>query len=334
MTAPADGTAQTAGSGESALPTIADVERAATLLEGRLHRTPLLHSETLARETGAAVWLKTELFQKTGSFKPRGALVRLAALTAEERRRGVCAVSAGNHAAALAWAASREEIDCLVVMWQSASPWKMEAARAYGARVDTEAPGPAEAFARLEELRGARVVVHPFDDPLVVAGQGTVGLEIVEELPAVDLVVVPAGGGGLVAGIATAIRARRPTARIVAVEPAVSRALGAALDAGEPIPVEARSVADGLNAPFAGALPLAVCKAAGVEHATVSESEIEDAFRFLYQRAKLAVEPAAAAGVAALLAGRIDVAGARDLVVVVTGGNVAPEKASAILASG
>jgi threonine dehydratase len=312
-------------------PAAIDVERAAAGLGDRVHRTPTFSSRTLGRIAGVPVSLKAELFQRTGSFKPRGAFTRLDALTAAERRQGVVTVSAGNHAAALAFTAAEAEIDCLVLMTRGASELKAAAAREYGATLDREAEDPAALFARLDELRGDRVLVHPFDDPLVIAGQGTVGVELLEDRPTVDLVVVPVGGGGLVAGIAAAAAATRPSTRIVAVEPEGSTALGAALAAGQPVPVAPHSVADGLNAPFAGGLPLAVCRAFGVEHATVSEKEIEAGFRFLYERAKLAAEPAGAAGVAALLAGKVDVSDVSEVGVVVSGGNVEPEIASGIL---
>jgi len=314
-------------------PTLDDVARAARALGGRVHRTPTFTSAALSELAGAPVRLKAELFQKTGSFKPRGVFTRLDALTPEERRRGVIGVSAGNHAQALAYASAREGLDCVVVTWRGASEPKLAAARAYGATVDAEAGGPAEAFERLEELRGERVFVHPFDDPLVLAGQGTVGLELLEDVPETDTVVVPVGGGGLVAGIAVAVKAARPHARIVAVEPERAAALGRALAAGRPVPVTPTSVADGLNAPFAGALPVAVCRELGVEHVTVTEEQIAAAFRLLYARAKLAVEPAAAAGVAALVSGSLDVSGSLAVSIVVSGGNVDARIASGILGS-
>jgi threonine dehydratase len=273
--------------------------------------------------------LKAELLQKTGSFKPRGVLTKLAALTPEERERGVIAASAGNHAAALAYCCALEGIDCLVVMWQGASESKRAAAQAYGAAVDQEAPGPPEVFARLARLQEetGRVLVHPFDDPLVVAGQGTVGLEIGEDLPEAEVVVAPVGGGGLVSGIATAL----PDRRVVGVEPEGSAALHLALAAGEPVRLTPESVADGLNAPFAGELPLRLCREHGVESVLVSEEEIRAGFRFLYERAKLAAEPGGAAGVAALLAGKVRGVEGASVAVVVSGGNVDPEIASGIL---
>ncbi len=300
-----------------------DVQRAAERIRGRVHRTPTFASHTL----GENVWLKAELFQKTGSFKVRGVLNKLSSLSEEEKARGVIGISAGNHAQALAWGSGREELDCLVVMWDGASAAKIAATRGYGAAVDLEADGPGTAFARLEELLDAtgRVLVHPFDDPLVIAGQGTVALELLEDAPDVDTIVVPAGGGGLVAGGAAAA----PDRRVVAVEPERSTAVHDALAAGKPVPVTPDSIADGLSAPFAGETALAILQARGVESVLVSEEEIEQAFRFLYGRAKLAAEPAGAVGVAALLAGKIE---SRRVGIVVSGGNVVPETASAILA--
>ena len=309
-------------------PTRDDVGAARATIAGRLHRTPVFSSATLGALVGASVFLKAELFQRTGSFKPRGVLNRLASLTPEEKACGVIGISAGNHAQALAYCAALEDVDCLVVMWKGASAAKLEATRGYGAAVDLEAGGPADAFDRLAQLieETGRTLVHPFDDPLVIAGQGTVGLELVEEVPETELVVVPVGGGGLVSGVATAV-----DARVIAVEPERSAALHEALLAGRPVALTPESIADGLNAPFAGEHPIAICRARGVESVLVTDEEIGAGMRFLYARAKLACEPAGAAGVAALLAGKVPLDGASTVAVIVSGGNVDPEKASAIL---
>jgi threonine dehydratase len=303
-----------------------EVERAAEVIAGRVHRTPLLSSRTL----GPDVFLKAELLQRTGSFKPRGVLTKLASLTAEEKKRGVIASSAGNHAAALAFGAALEGTTALVVMPRGASEVKRAAAQAYGAEVDQEASSFSDLFERMDELveQTGRVLVHPFDDPLVVSGQGTVGLEICDELDGVETIVVPCGGGGLFSGIAAA--AAPAGIKVVPVEPDISRALHAAVEAGESTRVEAVSVADGLNAPFAGNLALEICKELGIEPVLVTEDEIATGFRFLYERAKLACEPAGAAAVAAVLAGK---AGEGRTVCIVSGGNVAAETAAAILAS-
>src|SRR5687768_6145026 len=300
-----------------------DVLAAAERISGRVHRTPTFSSATL----GERIWLKAELFQKTGSFKVRGVLNRLASLAPEEKARGVIGISAGNHAQALAWGAAAEGVDCLVVMWRGASTAKLAATRGYGAAVDLEADDPAGAFERLAVLleESGRTLVHPFDDPTVIAGAGTVGLELLEDAPDVETIVVPGGGGGLVAGIAAAA----PDRRVVVVEPELSTAVHAGLEAGHSVPVTPASIADGLSAPFAGDVALEILGAHDVESVLVTEAEIEEAFRFLYERAKLACEPAAAVGVAALLAGKIE---ADAVAVVVSGGNVALETASAILA--
>jgi threonine dehydratase len=312
-----------------------DVYAARERIGDRLHRTPLLSSRTLSEHAGASVSFKAELLQRTGSFKPRGVLNKLATLSTQEKERGVISISAGNHAQALAYAAAVEGIDALVVMWQTASPMKITAAREYGATIDTEAPDIPSAFERLDELvvSSGRTLVHPYDDPLVMAGQGTVGLEIMEDLPDADVVLVQVGGGGLVSGIATAVRGLRPDARVVAVEPQRSPALHESLEAREPVTVEAASIADGLNGPYAGANCVKVCLEQGVESVLVSEDALREAFRFMYGRMKLACEVAGAATAAALLSGAVDLNGARNVAAVVSGGNVAAKTAAAILAA-
>ncbi len=300
-----------------------DVRRAATVIRGRVHRTPTFTASSLGD-----VVLKAELFQKTGSFKVRGVLNKLASLSPEEKGRGVIGISAGNHAQALAWGAAQEGVDCLVVMWSGASEAKIAATLGYGAAVDLEADGPAGAFDRLHALieETGRTLVHPFDDHVVIAGQGTVVLELLEDAPRVGTLLVSAGGGGLAAGIAAGAAA---SARVLVVEPELSTAVHDGLAAGGSVPVQPTSVADGLSAPFAGETALATLAAHGAESLLVSEQEIEDAFRWLYERAKLACEPAAATALAPLLSGRVEPAGVG---VVVSGGNVSAQIASAILA--
>jgi threonine dehydratase len=307
-----------------------DVFAAREAIGGRLHRTPLFPSNTLSELAGARVHLKAELFQKTGSFKPRGVLTNLAALTPEQRARGVISISAGNHAQALAWGAATEGIDALVVMWQGASEAKIDATRGYGATVDLEASDPTEAFARLATLQEqtGRTLVHPFDHPLTIAGQGTVGLEIVEDCPDTTTIVVPVGGGGLITGIALAAEGRR----VIGVEPELSPAMHEALEAGKPVPVQPQSIADGLSAPFAGTHCLEICREHVETVVLVTEDEIRAGMHFLYTRAKLACEPAAAVPTAALLANKIPLEPEETVVSVVSGGNVATETAVAILA--
>lgn len=296
-----------------------DVERARAVIAGRIHRTPMLSSAALGTH------LKAELFQKTGSFKVRGALNRVAALTEDERGRGVVTWSAGNHAQAVAWAAAQYGVDCRVVMWEGVNTVKVDATRGYGATVDLSSPNPSVAYERALEETG-RVFIHPHDDPWVIAGQGTVALEILEDVPDVATVVVGVGGGGLVSGIVTALAGR---ARIVAVEPERAQAFRAGLEAGHSVRVETSTIADGLAPPFAGELALQICRGA-VDSVLVSEEEIAEGMRFLYTRAKLACEPAGAAAAAAVLAGKVDLANG-PTVVIVSGGNAVAKQAAAIL---
>jgi threonine dehydratase len=314
--------------------TVDDVERAARTIAGRVHRTPLLRSATASELLGADVRFKAELFQRTGSFKVRGALNKLSQLTDEEKQRGVISISAGNHAQALAWAAREAGVDALIVMWQGADALKVTATLGYGAAVDQEAENPTTAFDRLDELTEStgRTLVHPFNDPDVIAGQGTVALEILEDGPVPDVVLVPVGGGGLVSGIATAMKARRPDVRLIGVEPELSTAMHDALAAGHSVPVTPRSAADALSAPFAGENTVRICMELGVELVLVSEDDLFEAFRWLYARTKFACELGAAASTAALLSGKVVVEPGQNVVAVVSGGNVAPGQAAAILA--
>jgi threonine dehydratase len=318
-----------------ALLSLDDVYRARERIGDRLHRTPLLTSATLSRQVGADIRFKAELFQRTGSFKPRGVLNKLATLTDEEKQRGLISISAGNHAQALAYASAVEGLDALVVMWEDASPMKIAAARGYGATVDTEAPDKVAAFERLEQLieETGRTLVHPYDDPVVMAGQGTVGVEMLEDAPQAEVVLVQVGGGGLVSGVATAVKGERPQARVIAIEPERSPALHEGLKAGHVVHVEAESEADGLNGPYAGENCIAVCSRLGVESVLVSEDALRDAFRFMYGRMKLACELAGAATAAALMSGKVELEPGQTVAAVVSGGNVAAKTAAAILAS-
>jgi threonine dehydratase len=318
-----------------ALLSLDDVRRASERIAGRLHRTPVLGSATLSRQVGADVRFKAELFQRTGAFKPRGVLNKLATLSVEEKSRGLISISAGNHAQALAYASGLEGLDALVVMWQDASPMKIAAAREYGATVDTVAPDKVAAFERLEDLmvETGRTLVHPYDDPIVMAGQGTVGLELLEDAPETEVVLVPVGGGGLVSGIATAVKGINPDARVIAIEPERSPALHEGLKAGHVVHVEAESAADGLNGPYAGENCIEVCSRLGVESLLVSEDDLVEGFRFMYGRMKLAVELAGAATAAALLSGKVELEPGQTVGAVISGGNVAAETAAAILAA-
>jgi threonine dehydratase len=306
-----------------------DVLAAREAIGGRLHRTPLFSSRALSERIGAKAYLKAELFQRTGSFKPRGMLTKLASLTADERTRGIVTWSAGNAGAGAAFSAREFGIACRVFMWRTANPIKIAACRGYDAEVDLESEGPAEAHERLlafVEETGA-TFVHPFDDPVLQTGYGVLGLEILEDAPTVDAIVVPIAGGGLIAGIASAV-----SCRVVGVEPEGSPTVTAALAAGVPVTITPRSVADGLGAPFTGEHTLSVIQERVEEVVLVTEEEIKDAMRFLYGRAKLACEPAGAAATAALLSGKVAVEPGSTVVSVVSGGNADPQVAAAILA--
>jgi len=300
------------------------VRSAAARVAGRVHRTPVVSSATLDRRTGATVLLKNEAVQKTGSFKARGAFNRLVTLPDAERERGLVAVSAGNHAGALAWAAAQVGAKATVVMPRNAPAAKVAACRDYGADVVLHGETTVESFAECERLQQERGLyfVHPFDDPEIVAGQGTTGLELAEDAGPVDLWVCCVGGGGLICGTALAVRDANPGCRVVGVEPEGAAALTAALAAGRPVPVVPRSVADGLCAPFAGPVTLPLFRELVDEVVLVTDDEILAAVRFVMERMKVVVEPAGAAAVAALLTGRAgDVAGAR-VGAILSGGNV------------
>ena len=313
------------------------IRAAATLIEGRVHRTPMFTSRSTVRrvhESGGpqlgGVLLKAENLQKTGSFKARGVLNRARALTAEERRRGLITISAGNHAAALAWGAAAEGLQCTVVMPANADPAKVEASAAYGAEIILHGT-PHEAFQECFRLRDERglAFVHPFDDPLIIAGAGTVGLEIISDVPDPDVVVVPLGGGGLISGVAAAVKQLSPRTRVYGVEPVGAACMRRALDAGEVVRLEkVETIAGGLAPPFAGALTLAHAQAFVSDVVLVTDAELLDAMRFTLDRARLVVEPSGAAGIAALVNGRIPLQEGETVVVVLSGGNVGMDRLS------
>jgi threo-3-hydroxy-L-aspartate ammonia-lyase len=300
------------------------VRAAADRIAGQVHSTPVETSATLDSRLGATVVVKNEAAQKTGSFKVRGALNRLLTLPREEIDRGLVAISAGNHAAALAWAAAEVGAKATVVMPLYAPAAKVAACRDYGAEVVLHGDTTGEAFAESERLRDERglTFVHPFDDPEIVAGQGTVALELVAATGPVDVWVVPVGGGGLACGTALAVRAANPDCRVIGVEPRGARTLGAALEAGHPVPIVPHSVADGLCAPRAGDRTFPLFRELVDEVAVLSDEEILAGVRFVMERMKVVVEPAGASGVAAMLAGRAGELAGRRVGTVLSGGNL------------
>ena len=290
-----------------------------------VHRTPLLHSTLLSRETGFDVWLKAEMFQRTGSYKVRGPSNKLPQLTPEERRNGVICSSAGNHAQGVAYAAARLGIPATVVMANNATPAKIAATKGYGANVVLHGEiwdeANAEAMRIKEELGLA--FIHPFDDLQLIAGQGTVGLEIVEDAPDVQTVIVPIGGGGLISGITAAIKGRKPDVRVVGVESAGAPAMTLSVERGELVTLdEVNCSIDGLKVMRVGVNTFSIVSELVDELVTIDDARIYDAVLWTMSRCKLVVEGAAAAPVAALLAGRVDAEPGSMVVCVLSGGNV------------
>ena len=301
-----------------------DVRRAAARLEGVVRHTPVLAARHFDVRTAAHLLLKAEQLQHAGAFKFRGAYNAVAALDAAARRRGVVAFSSGNHAQAVAFACQLLDVPVAIVMPSDAPPIKLTATRGYGAEVvlyDREREDREQIGRRLAEERDA-TVIPPFDHPDVMAGQGTVALELIEEVGHLDVFVAPIGGGGLLSGCAAAARALLPDVEVVGVEPEVRTAARDALATGEvvqrPIP---RTLLDGQRTAAIGAGPLAVLTAVGAQVVGVGDAEVEATIRALVARTKQVVEPSGAAGLAAILTGRIEVAGKR-VGVVLSGGNV------------
>ncbi len=328
------------GATESPTVALADIVAARERIRDRIHHTPLLSSQTLGGRIGATAWLKAENLQKTGAFKARGALNRIESLSPEEKARGIITVSAGNHAQGVAWAAAASGVRATVVMAETASPSKVAATREYGAEVILFGPSTIEAFAEMERLQRERglTLIHPFDDPAIIAGQGTAGLEILEDLPALgrglapDTIVVPIGGGGLIAGVAVALKEQRPNLRIVGVEPHGAAGMYTALRAGDVVRLDhVETIADGLAAPFAGALNLALVRRYVDDVVLLDDATILAGMFFLLERAKLLAEPAGAAGVGALLSGAVAARPGSNVVALVCGGNVGLDRLAGYL---
>jgi len=312
-----------------------DVIAAREILREDISVTPMLHSWALSDRIGGPVFLKCENLQRTGSFKARGAYVRISRLTADERSRGVVAASAGNHAQGVAFAAALLGTKATVVMPEGAPLPKIAATRSYGAEVVLHGTQVEDALACATELAGEQgaVFIHPFEHPDVVAGQGTVGLEIVAQCRGVRTIVVPVGGGGLAAGIAIAARGSDPSIRVVGVQAEAVAPFPASLAAGHPVPVDpAPTMADGIAVARPGDLALGILAGLGAQVVTVSEEAMSRALLFCLERAKQLVEPAGAAGVAALLD---DSRSAEPPVaVVLSGGNIDPLLLAKVLRHG
>ncbi len=312
--------------------TLEDVRAAASRLDGVANRTPVLTSRTLDERVGASVHVKAECFQRGGAFKFRGAYNKIASLAPDVRERGVLAYSSGNHAQAVAIAARLLGTSATIVMPEDAPAAKLEATRGYGAEIvsyDRWTDDREEIGTRIARERGVELV-RPYDDLLVMAGQGTTALELLEDVPGLDLLVLPVGGGGLIAGCATVAKALRPGVRIVGVEPEAGDDTRRSLAAGERVHVGVpRTIADGLGAPEPGELTFEVNRRLVDEVVTVTDDEILDAMAYLFDRLKVVAEPSGAVGIAALLTGRVAAAG--SVGVVISGGNVGAARFAALL---
>jgi threonine dehydratase len=325
--------------------TLEAIRAARAALVGHVNRTPMLTSTTAARvildRQGASVadgrvHLKAESLQKTGSFKVRATRTRLAALTSDERARGAITISAGNAAQAYAWAGRDTGVPVTVVMPEGAVRSKVDACLGYGAEVVLYGDHVGATWDHMLEIRDDRdlVFVHPFDQPEVIVGNGSLGLEILDDLPDVDVVVVPIGGGGLISGVAAALKAVRPGVRVVGVEPRGSDALARALAAGQAVRIEPRSIADGLNSPFAGELTLPLVRRYVDDIAIVDDAEILGGLRFAVERCKLVLEPAGAAALAALLFGHVVLREGERVCAVLSGGNVEVGRVGELISAG
>lgn len=304
---------------------IDSIREAAALLAGRIIRTPLVYSPTFSGMTGAGIYLKIEAMQKAGSFKVRGAANRILSQRGSIGAGGVIAASAGNHAQGVAVAAGIAGIPVTIVMPEWVSPGKQEAASAYGAQVILKGTSLEESIRHARSLAesGKMTFIHPFDDEMVIAGQGTIGLEILEDLPDADAIIVPVGGGGLIAGIATAVKADRPDIRVIGVQASACPSAAAAVASGRPVTVESLpTIADGIRVTRTGDHTWPVLRDLVDEVVLVDDRQIVAAISLLLQRKKILAEGAGAAPLAALLSGAVPLHPGEKIVAVISGGNL------------
>ena len=308
--------------------TLDDVKAARARIAGRVDRTPVMTSRRLDARAGCRLFFKCENLQRVGAFKARGAFSRLTLLTAPERSRGVVAFSSGNHAQAVALAAKELGLSAVIVMPHDAPALKLAATRGYGAevRLYDRANESREEIAREFVERDGRILVLPFDDTLVIAGQGTAGLELLEDVPDLDAVLTPLGGGGLLSGVAVVVKALRPAARVIGVEPAAGDDFVRSLAAGHPVSIPVpETIADCLQTTKPGVHTFAIVSALVENVVTVSDLELRRAMCLLFTAMKLVVEPGATAGFAGVLSERVTGLAAKRIGVVLSGGNVDPE---------
>ena len=313
--------------------TFTDVADAAKRLEGAAHRTPVLTSRSLDERVKATIFLKAENLQRVGAFKFRGAYNRISRLTDKERTRGVVTVSSGNHAQAVALAATLTGTSSKILMPQDAPAIKMAGVRGFGGEIVTfdRFRDDREALVRDVAERDGRILVHPFDDPYVMAGQGTCAMELIQETGPLTHLFVCVGGGGLIAGCATAARAMSPPARVIGVEPEAGNDVQQSVQRGERVTIPVpETIADGQQTTAPGKLTFPVIQERVDEVVTVTDAEIVEAMRFAFERLKIVLEPSGACAFAAVLAGKADISDGR-VGVTLTGGNVDLARFSALL---
>jgi threonine dehydratase len=305
------------------LTSLDDIRAARERVAPYVHRTPMVWTESVGALCGDVdLVLKAEMFQKTGSFKPRGIVNKMLSLTPDERARGVVSLSAGNAAAAVAYAGTITGTKATICMPATAVPTKVEATRGYGGEVVLVEGSLLEGFAKVRD-DGGFVVVHPFDDPAVVAGQGTLGLEIVEDVPDLGVVLVPVGGGGLISGVAAAVKHSAPHVKVIGIEPSGSNVVIQSLAAREALTVQTPgTIADGLAPPMTGEINVEHVRAFVDEMVEVDDDAILAALKLVLQRTKLVAEPSAVVGIAALMTGAVKVSAGTRIVAILSGGNL------------
>ncbi len=317
---------------ETHLVTLEEILTAQSAIKDKVHRTPMAYSSFFSNLTGHEVSLKLELFQKTGSFKVRGVSNKMASLSPEAMKKGVITLSAGNAAQAVAWGATQYGVPSTVIMPQNSVVMKQHATRGYGGDVLLTDGNLLEYCMQVKEERDL-TLVHPFDDLHLIAGHGSLGLEILEDLPECDVVFVGIGGGGLISGVATAVKHKNPNTKIIGVEPEGAPTLTNSLEKGEALPLsDVNTIADGLGAPFAGKHTYQHVKAFVDEVVLVSEGEIKTALRMIWERCKVMAEPAAAASVAALIHNKVELPTGSNVCCVISGGNVDLDQVDKLLA--
>jgi threonine dehydratase len=308
--------------------TLRDFQDVRSRIAPHIRHTPLMTSRQLSERTGYEVLLKAELFQRVGSYKIRGPLNKFALMSEDQKRQGVVCSSAGNHAQGVALAARIHGIRAVVCMAENATPSKVAATRGYGAEVVLHGTIWDEANEKAKELVRTQglIYVHPFDDEQLIAGQGTVGLEIVQDWPEVDAVVVPIGGGGLISGVAMAVKSYNPVIRVIGVESSDGPAMKRSIEAGQLETIDCRTVIDGLRVRRAGEINFSVVQRFVDEIVALPDREIFDGMLWVMERCKLVVEGAAAAPVAALLQGLVKLPAGSRVAVVLSGGNLNVEQ--------